>query len=423
MDWLDAMDVACVLMARELCVHEPHSNAPRTVASELSPSEMEAVIAGALAVVAVGGTVGETAERSGIKLVRIDQPAWNVPVGRVVDALTPVLGLDVDPEPTISGCLMVRNEMKLLPDTIECARRCCDEIVVVDTGSTDGTREWLGRQDDLVVLDYDVGPEIQSFSDVRNHGILNSTGKYVIWLDAPDRLRCPEGLREIIRAETDDGYVLHSDFEWGGFVRREKIVLRAFAWFEDRVHEFIQLGGLKTRLLPPEFGIDRVLSVKVGREHSFKRNTRLLGMMLDENPEDHPRRDRWLFYMGLEYFQEGMFEEALPWMYKRLEHGGWDEETFGCLVSLGQVLLYYKYDYRQAREVAALLRDLRPACRDWMYLMAEAYRLEGAERQALEWYRMVAKAKETPCTTWCWAEAYGPSTQQRINELLRKTGS
>jgi glycosyltransferase involved in cell wall biosynthesis len=422
-EWLDAQGIAVVLLAHEVYVQEPGAENLRLVTKDVEMEQVREIVSGAEVVVVVGGMVAEVATAVGADVLKLEQPTWNIPVAAIIDGLSPKLDIDTPAEPSISVCLMVRNEMKLLPKTIELARRCGDQIVVVDTKSTDGTREWLAQQNDVLVLDFDAGELIQSFGAVRNSGIDAATGKYVLWLDAPDRLKDPENLRQAILAQTSDVYMLTTTYAWGGHFRRENVVLRPFAFFQDRVHEFIQVGGLKTELLPDSLGAVRERSVKVNRESSFARNTRLLQAMLDESPADHPRRGRWLFYMGIEYFQEGKFGQALPWLYKRLEFGGWEDETFGALVALGQIQLYYKADFGEARKVASLLGSMEPTCREWAYMMAEADRLEGNRAKAIEMYQMTKRMELQHPLTWAWSDAYGPKVDEHLAALIGKTGS
>ena len=42
---------------------------------------------------------------------------------------------------SISLCMIVKNEEKLLKRCLDSYRSVCDEIVIVDTGSTDRTKE------------------------------------------------------------------------------------------------------------------------------------------------------------------------------------------------------------------------------------------------------------------------------------------
>ena len=44
---------------------------------------------------------------------------------------------------TISACLIIKNEIDNIKGLVSDLRKFCDEIAITDTGSTDGTLEWL----------------------------------------------------------------------------------------------------------------------------------------------------------------------------------------------------------------------------------------------------------------------------------------
>ena len=54
---------------------------------------------------------------------------------------------------SISLCMIVKNEEKLLKRCLDSYRPVCDEIVIVDTGSTDRTKEIAAGYTDLI---YDI---------------------------------------------------------------------------------------------------------------------------------------------------------------------------------------------------------------------------------------------------------------------------
>jgi tetratricopeptide (TPR) repeat protein len=95
----------------------------------------------------------------------------------------------------VSLVMMVRDEEKNLPDCLGPAAGLFDEVVVVDTGSADGTKAVaaaLGAR----VFDF---PWADSFSAARNEGLRHATGDWAFWLDADDRLDAPNlaGLRAL----------------------------------------------------------------------------------------------------------------------------------------------------------------------------------------------------------------------------------
>jgi GT2 family glycosyltransferase len=86
--------------------------------------------------------------------------------------------------PRVSLCLIVRNEEDNLPDCWRGAADLVDEIVVVDTGSTDCTRDIAARFG-ARVFDF---PWCDSFAAARNESLRHAAGDWVFWLDADDRL-------------------------------------------------------------------------------------------------------------------------------------------------------------------------------------------------------------------------------------------
>ena len=82
----------------------------------------------------------------------------------------------------ISGCYIVKNEAKELESSIQSIRNQVDELVVVDTGSTDGTvelAESLGAK--VWQMDWQ-----EDFSAPRNLALAKVTGDWIVFLDADE---------------------------------------------------------------------------------------------------------------------------------------------------------------------------------------------------------------------------------------------
>ena len=106
-------------------------------------------------------------------------------------------------QPTLSLCMIVKNEAENLERCLETARPHVEEIVIVDTGSTDGTQAIARRYAD--VFDEIEWPD--SFSEARNHSFDLSSGDYNIWLDGDDCMPDPADWRKVRRAIGVDGVV------------------------------------------------------------------------------------------------------------------------------------------------------------------------------------------------------------------------
>jgi tetratricopeptide (TPR) repeat protein len=88
---------------------------------------------------------------------------------------------------------MVRNEEEKLPSCLQSAADLVDEIIVVDTGSTDSTKEIAARFG-AKVFDF---PWIDDFAAARNECIRHATGEWIFWMDADERVN--ESNREKLR--------------------------------------------------------------------------------------------------------------------------------------------------------------------------------------------------------------------------------
>jgi tetratricopeptide (TPR) repeat protein len=195
----------------------------------------------------------------------------------------------------LSLCMIVKNEEQNLPLCIGPLRSVLDEIVVVDTGSTDRTKE-VARQLGARVFDF---PWIDDFSAARNESIRRATGDYVLWLDADDRFDESEvqklaRLKGLLSPRRDKGYYLYVNNQSPVDGETHFYQLRIFpkvpgAEFQGRVHE--QIFHRLNRLGIPLIQTDIVLrhtgypnaSAVVQKS---ERNLRLIHKEMEADPEN-----------------------------------------------------------------------------------------------------------------------------------------
>ena len=84
----------------------------------------------------------------------------------------------------VTLCMIVKNEETRLPACLRSVAHLFDQIVIVDTGSTDRTKEVAAA---FPVEIYD-SPWANSFAQARNECLRHARGKWIVWLDADDRL-------------------------------------------------------------------------------------------------------------------------------------------------------------------------------------------------------------------------------------------
>ena len=101
----------------------------------------------------------------------------------------------------ISACYIVKNEANTLPESLASVADAVDELVVVDTGSTDGTRA-VAEKYGAKIVDF---PWQGDFAAARNRAIDNASGDWILFLDA-DEYFTPEtrgNLRQTIEHFAD----------------------------------------------------------------------------------------------------------------------------------------------------------------------------------------------------------------------------
>jgi glycosyltransferase involved in cell wall biosynthesis len=230
------------------------------------------------------------------------------------------------PRARTSLTLIVRDEQENLPRCLTSIHGLFDEIVVVDTGSTDRTKE-MARELGARVFDF---PWVDSFSAARNAALDHATGDYVIWLDADDVVDPPERekLRKLIERLDPDhptAYVVRCACDPGADGSGGRTVvdhIRLFPLREDvrwtyRVHEQI-LPALKRAGIPVRW-TELVVrhtgySDPALRARKLDRDTRLLLKELEDSPDE----PFVLFNLGAVAIERGEWRAALDYLTRSL---------------------------------------------------------------------------------------------------------
>ena len=94
----------------------------------------------------------------------------------------------------LSLAMIVRNEENHLRGCLDSIREVVDEIVIVDTGSTDSTIE-IAQEYNATIYSFEW---INDFSAARNYALSKCTGEWILTLDADERLD-ERSVSELIR--------------------------------------------------------------------------------------------------------------------------------------------------------------------------------------------------------------------------------
>ena len=145
---------------------------------------------------------------------------------------------------TISTCIIVKNEINNIPGLVDDLRKFSDEIIIVDTGSDDGTLEWLQEnQDDVLKLEH--FEWINHFAKARNYSFSKATKDWIFWCDADDRIS-ETLINDLCNIKDDlnnmkfNAYYINYDFGNKSIIPRIRLIKRSSKpYWTGACHEYV----------------------------------------------------------------------------------------------------------------------------------------------------------------------------------------
>lgn len=291
----------------------------------------------------------------------------------------------------LSLCMIVKNEADVLERALENARVFADEIVIVDTCSTDDTAAIAKRLADKT----DTFAWCDDFSAARNYADSLSTCPYRMWLDADDVVPLPSAkaiskLMRTLDPATDAimlPYVLDRD-EYGApkfSYYRERIVKnRADFMWRGRVHEAIAVHGNVLRAKPV------ILHAKPTGRNVGTRNLDIYRKMAAEGHVFDPRET---YYYARELYYNGEYGAAAREFERFIDmRGGYAANDIDACLILSRC--YAKLGEKH-KALAALFKSFEYALPTGEVCceIAFAFFADGDYKRAAYWFKRAAQAK------------------------------
>lgn len=255
--------------------------------------------------------------------------------------------------PTISLCMIVKNEEAHIARCLDSIAELVDEIIIVDTGSTDRTAEIVSNYTSQIYR----FPWKDDFSEARNYSFSKASMNYCMWMDADDVLEEKEKekfleLKQVLTPDTDMVMMKYNtSFDEAG--------KPSFSYFRERwirnCARYRWIGAVH-EVIPPDGRViysDIAISHKKEGAGDPDRNLRIYRKLLAEGKTLDPRQQ---YYYGRELYYHGQYEEAVSVLEAfLLSEAGWVENKIeACSVCAN---CYYKMGQEQTA-LYALLRSL-----------------------------------------------------------------
>lgn len=297
---------------------------------------------------------------------------------------------------TISLCMIVKDEENTLARCLDSVKNLVDEIIIVDTGSNDETKN-IAREYTNLVLDFDW---IDDFSAARNFSFSKATKDYILWLDADDVIleedqkkikELKKSLNENIDVVMMKYNVAFDEMGKANFsFYRERLSKRnrGFLWKEP-IHEYLVVGG-------QIINVDIAITHKKLRVSDPKRNVKIYDKMIKENKKLSPRG---LYYYARELKDNGRTEESIEYYENFLDSNkGWSEDNISACYDLSQC---YKKIGKDEKILSPLLNSFKyDLPRAHICCSIGSYYKEKKDyKRAIFWYEIVTHL-EKPQSSW-----------------------
>ncbi|MBI5815776.1 MAG: tetratricopeptide repeat protein [Nitrospinae bacterium] len=316
-------------------------------------------------------------------------------------------------------CMIVRNEADIIAETVKSAAPVVDEIVIVDTGSTDATLN-IARSLGAKVFQTEWKSD---FASARNFALSHVTADWVLSLDADEKISTSDHGRilELVKDESVDVYLLvqrhylagpgydnlkvltgdYPEMEKGhdGFAdnRAQRLFRRRgdIVW-DGRVHENLVCNDPKARfnqvpagVVVHHFGKNISQDKADAKKQAYLQLSRIKAQ---ERPDDAKAQ----FELGVQLHELGRWDDCIPPFKRAYEL---DKVYPAALYYIGNS--HHKMGrFPEAREYLQKLAEVDPSHADGLASLAAVEAAGGQNQAALECYDRAIAANPGGFNAW-----------------------
>ncbi len=294
---------------------------------------------------------------------------------------------------TISLCMIVKNEEKVLARCLDSVKDIVDEINIVDTGSTDNTvdiaKQYTGRVYHFAWTG--------KFKDARNESFSHATKEYILYVDADDVIleKDQVKLKELKRTldpavDSVSMYYNAGVDEYGNVTlsyRRNRLVKtsRNFQWKGD-CHNYLEVSG---NIINSDVAITHKKS-----GHAVGRNLSIYEEKI-KNGDTFTPRDH--FYYGNELRENGHYQKAIVSYTKNIEtQEGWIEDKVYACINRADC---FRFLGKKADELDSLFESMTFAKTPRPEICSRiGYHFQASREfnHAIFWYTLATQLKDDP---------------------------
>jgi glycosyltransferase involved in cell wall biosynthesis len=278
--------------------------------------------------------------------------------------------------------MIVKNEAARIERALESCVQFIEAAAIVDTGSTDNTKQ--------IICDFFrahqlpcsvVSVEFIDWSQARNAALEEGRRyaaeqgcDYLLLMDADMELKVLDVI-QFLGHKVGPSYDMYQHAGATHYQNRRLVHAALPSQYLGVTHEYLDVPSAGCIPESEAFFIDHADGAN--RPDKFKRDIRLL----KEGLKKEPNNVRYFFYLANSYRDAGSPHKAIEWYKRRIEAGGWDEEVWNAQFCLAHC---YKTMGNEAEFIRNLLiaYNMRPSRAESLYDLAHFYRDKGQNAPA-----------------------------------------
>lgn len=272
----------------------------------------------------------------------------------------------------LSVCMIVKNEGKALASCLASVKEIANEIVIVDTGSTDNTKE-IAKKFGAKIFDYQWTDD---FSSARNFSLSKATKEWILVIDA-DELLEPQDSQGIMRLISMPRY-------------------DAFSLIQ---RTYVNDSNLfSTRMKIPRYGFSSYFDVEVVRLFKNNNGYKYEGQvheLVDKSLKDASiaRSDVVLHHIEHLKGEEAVKQKQIRYLeiLKKELLKNPDEEKLLCDAAL--ITFHFLDDFEEAKKYLETALKAHPKSTRAMMLFGQMFANRGNADEAIKWYEKVEPTK------------------------------
>ena len=298
--------------------------------------------------------------------------------------------------PTLSLCMIVKDEEEFLSNCLNSVKGIVDEMIIVDTGSSDRTIE-IAEGFNAHVLYH---PFTGDFSEARNVSIREASSDWILVLDADEEVDPDDAqkIRDLIKKEKADGiYFTIQNKGRNNRLSSIHYLVRLFrndrgVLYEGKIHELAAVRGktVFSGLHINHYGYDQdtnTMTIKYMRDLSI----------LEKDVEISPDNPISRYYLARTYSNLSRYDDALHHAQSLLNIKGKKRPDPVLYFSTGRLLLdlhVKKGELDQAKTICRETLEMNPDHIDFLFVLARIFAQKEEYGSAVLTYRRYLNSRE-----------------------------